>query len=163
MGGLTIDSVNFVTMPNTGKDGLQPFDRRNAFLRGAERAGAFESRSTTSSARLSRHSQCATLTSCPSTRMARVSSSTGQVEDSKAAKPQNHHSSSGSQTGTGDSARRPTRYGHRSPAIPATTAARRSTPAIPVTTAAVRPLIRATRAITAARPRQASPPRWSIP
>ena len=32
-----------------------------------------------------------------------VSSSTGHVEDSKAAQPQNHHSSSGSQTGTGDS------------------------------------------------------------
>ena len=31
-----------------------------------------------------------------------VSSSTGHVEDSKAAQPQNHHSSSGSQTGTGD-------------------------------------------------------------
>ena len=32
-----------------------------------------------------------------------VSSTTGHVEDSKAAQPQNHHSSSGSQTGTGDS------------------------------------------------------------
>ena len=31
-----------------------------------------------------------------------VSSSTGHVEDSKAARPQNHQSSSGSQTGTGD-------------------------------------------------------------
>ena len=164
MGGLTIDSVNFVTMPNTGQDGVTAVSyRRNAFLRGAERAGAFGSRQQRAQPVCRDSSQCATLTSCPSTRMARCPRPramwrTVRLPSRRTTIPPPAH-----RPAQGTAARRPIRVRPPIPAIPATTAARRSTPAIPVTTAAVRPLIRATRAITAARPRQASPPRLSIP
>ena len=101
MGGLKVDDVNFVTMPNTGKyiysrsigkplsyvvpNAQELLDLVNNDL------SPFVEKFTMSDLDIM------SVNSDGS-----VSSSTGHVEDSKAAKPQNHHSSSGSQTGTGD-------------------------------------------------------------
>ena len=102
MGGLTIDSVNFVTMPNTGKmvysrsiGGMLSYVVPNAQelldLVNNELSPFVEKFTMRDLDIMSVNSDGS------------VSSSTGHVEDSKATQPQNHHSSSGSQTGTGDS------------------------------------------------------------
>ena len=85
MGGLKIENVNFVTMPNTNK---------SCYSRVYHRMQSY----VTPNAQELLDLDIMSVNSDGS-----VSSSTGHVEDSKAAQPQNHHSSSGSQTGTGDS------------------------------------------------------------
>ena len=102
MGGLKIENVNFVTMPNTNKScysrayhSMQSYVTPNAQelldLVNNELSPFVEKFTMRDLDIMSVNSDGS------------VSSSTGHVEDSKAAQPQNHHSSSGSQTGTGDS------------------------------------------------------------
>ena len=102
MGGLKVDDVNFVTMPNTGKyiysrsigeplSYVVPNAQELLDLVNNELSPFVEKFTMSDLDIMSVNSDGS------------VSSSTGHVEDSKAAKPQNHHSSSGSQTGTGDS------------------------------------------------------------
>ena len=102
MGGLKVDDVNFVTMPNTGKyvysrvvggplSYVVPNAQKLLDLVNSELSPFAETFTMRDLDIMSVNSDGS------------VSSSTGHVEDSKAAKPQNHHSSSGSQTGTGDS------------------------------------------------------------
>ena len=101
MGGLKIENVNFVTMPNTNKScysrvyhRMQSYVTPNAQelldLVNNELSPFVEKFTMSDLDIMSVNSDGS------------VSSSTGHVEDSKAAQPQNHHSSSGSQTGTGD-------------------------------------------------------------
>ena len=102
MGGLKVDDVNFVTMPNTGKyiysrsigeplSYVVPNAQELLDLVNNELSPFVEKFTMSDLDIMSVNSDGS------------VSSSTGHVEDSKAAQPQNHHSSSGSQTGTGDS------------------------------------------------------------
>ena len=102
MGGLKVDDVNFVTMPNTGKyiysrsigeplSYVVPNAQELLDLVNNELSPFVEKFTMSDLDIMSVNSDGS------------VSSSTGHVEDSKAAKPQNHQSSSGSQTGTGDS------------------------------------------------------------
>ena len=102
MGGLKIENVNFVTMPNTNKScysrvyhNMQSYVTPNAQelldLVNNELSPFVEKFTMSDLDIMSVNADGS------------VSSSTGHVEDSKAAQPQNHHSSSGSQTGTGDS------------------------------------------------------------
>ncbi len=101
MGGLKVDDVNFVTMPNTGKyvysrsiggplSYVVPNAQELLNLVNNDLSPFVEKFTMSDLDIMSVNSDGS------------VSSSTGHVEDSKAAKPQNHHSSSGSQTGTGD-------------------------------------------------------------
>ena len=101
MGGLKVDDVNFVTMPNTGKyiysrsigeplSYVVPNAQELLDLVNNELSPFVEKFTMSDLDIMSVNSDGS------------VSSSTGHVEDSKAAKPQNHQSSSGSQTGTGD-------------------------------------------------------------
>ena len=102
MGGLTIDSVNFVTMPNTGK---MVYSRSIGGMLSYVVPNAQELLDLVNN-ELSPFVETFTMRDLDIMSVnsdGSVSSSTGHVEDSKAAKPQNHHSSSGSQTGTGDS------------------------------------------------------------
>ena len=102
MGGLTIDSVNFVTMPNTGK---MVYSRSIRGMLSYVVPNAQELLNLVNN-ELSPFVETFTMRDLDIMSVnsdGSVSSSTGHVEDSKAAKPQNHHSSSGSQTGTGDS------------------------------------------------------------
>ena len=102
MGGLKVDDVNFVTMPNTGKyiysrsigeplSYVVPNAQELLDLVNNELSPFVEKFTMSDLDIMSVNSDGS------------VSSSTGHVEDSKAAKPQNHQTSSGSQTGTGDS------------------------------------------------------------
>lgn len=102
MGGLKVDDVNFVTMPNTGKyiysrsigeplSYVVPNAQELLDLVNNELSPFVEKFTMSDLDIMSVNSDGS------------VSSSTGHVEDSKAARPQNHQSSSGSQTGTGDS------------------------------------------------------------
>lgn len=102
MGGLKVDDVNFVTMPNTGKyiysrsigeplSYVVPNAQELLNLVNNELSPFVEKFTMRDLDIMSVNADGS------------VSSSTGHVEDSKAAQPQNHHSSSGSQTGTGDS------------------------------------------------------------
>lgn len=102
MGGLKVDDVNFVTMPNTGKyiysrsigeplSYVVPNAQELLDLVNNELSPFVEKFTMSDLDIMSVNADGS------------VSSSTGHVEDSKAAQPQNHHSSSGSQTGTGDS------------------------------------------------------------
>ncbi len=102
MGGLKVDDVNFVTMPNTGKyiysrsigeplSYVVPNAQELLDLVNNELSPFVEKFTMSDLDIMSVNADGS------------VSSSTGHVEDSKAAKPQNHQSSSGSQTGTGDS------------------------------------------------------------
>ena len=101
MGGLKVDDVNFVTMPNTGKyvysrvvggplSYVVPNAQELLNLVNNELSPFVETFTMRDLDIMSVNSDGS------------VSSSTGHVEDSKAAKPQNHQSSSGSQTGTGE-------------------------------------------------------------
>ena len=101
MGGLKVDDVNFVTMPNTGKyvysrvvggplSYVVPNAQELLDLVNNELSPFVETFTMRDLDIMSVNSDGS------------VSSSTGHVEDSKAAQPQNHQSSSGSQTGTGD-------------------------------------------------------------
>lgn len=101
MGGLKVDDVNFVTMPNTGKyiysrsigeplSYVVPNAQELLDLVNNELSPFVEKFTMSDLDIMSVNSDGS------------VSSSTGHVEDSKAARPQNHQSSSGSQTGTGD-------------------------------------------------------------
>ena len=102
MGGLTIDSVNFVTMPNTGK---MVYSRSIGGMLSYVVPNAQELLDLVNN-ELSPFVETFTMRDLDIMSVnadGSVSSSTGHVEDSKAAQPQNHHSSSGSQTGTGDS------------------------------------------------------------
>ena len=101
MGGLKVDDVNFVTMPNTGKyiysrsigkplSYVVPNAQELLDLVNNELSPFVEKFTMSDLDIMSVNSDGS------------VSSSTGHVEDSKAAKPQNHQSSSGSQTGTGE-------------------------------------------------------------
>ena len=101
MGGLKVDDVNFVTMPNTGKyvysrvvggplSYVVPNAQKLLDLVNSELSPFAETFTMRDLDIMSVNSDGS------------VSSSTGHVEDSKAAQPQNHQSSSGSQTGTGD-------------------------------------------------------------
>ena len=102
MGGLTIDSVNFVTMPNTGK---MVYSRSIGGMLSYVVPNAQELLNLVNN-ELSPFVEKFTMRDLDIMSVnsdGSVSSSTGHVEDSKAAQPQNHHSSSGSQTGTGDS------------------------------------------------------------
>ena len=120
MGGLTIDSVNFVTMPNTGKmvysrsiGGMLSYVVPNAQellnLVNNELSPFVETFTMRDLDIMSVNSDGSVSSSTGHVEDSKAaqphqsSGSTGHVEDSKAAKPQNHHSSSGSQTGTGDS------------------------------------------------------------
>lgn len=101
MGGLTIDSVNFVTMPNTGK---MVYSRSIRGMLSYVVPNAQELLDLVNN-ELSPFVETFTMRDLDIMSVnsdGSVSSSTGHVEDSKAAQPQNHHSSSGSQTGTGD-------------------------------------------------------------
>ena len=101
MGGLTIDSVNFVTMPNTGK---MVYSRSIGGMLSYVVPNAQELLDLVNN-ELSPFVETFTMRDLDIMSVnadGSVSSSTGHVEDSKAAQPQNHHSSSGSQTGTGD-------------------------------------------------------------
>ena len=101
MGGLTIDSVNFVTMPNTGK---MVYSRSIGGMLSYVVPNAQELLDLVNN-ELSPFVETFTMRDLDIMSVnadGSVSSSTGHVEDSKAAKPQNHHSSSGSQPGTGD-------------------------------------------------------------
>ena len=99
MGGLKVDDVNFVTMPNTGKyiysrsigkplSYVVPNAQELLDLVNNELSPFVEKFTMRDLDIMSVNSDGS------------VSSSTGHVEDSKAAKPQNHQTSSGSQTGT---------------------------------------------------------------
>ena len=101
MGGLKVDDVNFVTMPNTGKyvysrvvggplSYVVPNAQELLNLVNNELSPFVETFTMRDLDIMSVNSDGS------------VSSSTGHVEDSKAAKPLNHQSSSGSQTGTGE-------------------------------------------------------------
>ena len=101
MGGLKVDDVNFVTMPNTGKyvysrvvggplSYVVPNAQKLLDLVNSELSPFAETFTMRDLDIMSVNSDGS------------VSSSTGHVEDSKAAKPQNHQASSGSQTGTGE-------------------------------------------------------------
>lgn len=101
MGGLTIDSVNFVTMPNTGK---MVYSRSIGGMLSYVVPNAQELLDLVNN-ELSPFVETFTMRDLDIMSVnsdGSVSSSTGHVEDSKAAKPQNHQSSSGSQPGTGD-------------------------------------------------------------
>ena len=102
MGGLKIENVNFVTMPNTNKS---CYSRAYHSMQSYVTPNAQELLDLVNN-ELSPFVETFTMRDLDIMSVnsdGSVSSSTGHVEDSKAAKPQNHHSSSGSQTGTGDS------------------------------------------------------------
>ena len=102
MGGLKIENVNFVTMPNTNKSCYsRVYHRTQSYVT----PNAQELLDLVNN-ELSPFVEKFTMRDLDIMSVnadGSVSSSTGHVEDSKAAQPQNHHSSSGSQTGTGDS------------------------------------------------------------
>ena len=102
MGGLKIENVNFVTMPNTNKSCYsRVYHRMQSYVT----PNAQELLDLVNN-ELSPFVEKFTMRDLDIMSVnadGSVSSSTGHVEDSKAAQPQNHHSSSGSQTGTGDS------------------------------------------------------------
>ena len=102
MGGLKIENVNFVTMPNTNKSCYsRVYHRMQSYVT----PNAQELLDLVNN-ELSPFVETFTMRDLDIMSVnsdGSVSSSTGHVEDSKAAQPQNHHSSSGSQTGTGDS------------------------------------------------------------
>lgn len=102
MGGLKIENVNFVTMPNTNKSCYsRVYHRMQSYVT----PNAQELLDIVNN-ELSPFVEKFTMSDLDIMSVnadGSVSSSTGHVEDSKAAKPQNHQSSSGSQTGTGDS------------------------------------------------------------
>ena len=102
MGGLKIENVNFVTMPNTNKS---CYSRAYHSMQSYVTPNAQELLNLVNN-ELSPFVEKFTMRDLDIMSVnadGSVSSSTGHVEDSKAAQPQNHHSSSGSQTGTGDS------------------------------------------------------------
>mgnify|MGYP001723701814 CR=1 FL=1 len=102
MGGLKIENVNFVTMPNTNKS---CYSRAYHSMQSYVTPNAQELLDLVNN-ELSPFVEKFTMRDLDIMSVnadGSVSSSTGHVEDSKAAQPQNHHSSSGSQTGTGDS------------------------------------------------------------
>ncbi len=80
---------------------LQPRVPQNAVLRDAERAGTLLDLVNNELSPFVETFTMRDLDIMSVNADGSVSSSTGHVEDSKAAQPQNHHSSSGSQTGTG--------------------------------------------------------------
>ena len=102
MGGLKIENVNFVTMPNTNKSCYsRVYHRMQSYVtpNAQELLDLVNNELSPFVEKFTmRDLDIMSVNSDGS-----VSSSTGHVEDSKAAQPQNHHSSSGSQTGTGDS------------------------------------------------------------
>ena len=102
MGGLKIENVNFVTMPNTNRS---CYSRVYKNMQSYVTPNAQELLDLVNN-ELSPFVEKFTMSDLDIMSVnadGSVSSSTGHVEDSKAAQPQNHHSSSGSQTGTGDS------------------------------------------------------------
>ena len=102
MGGLKIENVNFVTMPNTNKS---CYSRVYHSMQSYVTPNAQELLDLVNN-ELSPFVETFTMRDLDIMSVnadGSVSSSTGHLEDSKAAQPQNHHSSSGSQTGTGDS------------------------------------------------------------
>ena len=102
MGGLKIENVNFVTMPNTNRS---CYSRVYKNMQSYVTPNAQELLDLVNN-ELSPFVEKFTMSDLDIMSVnadGSVSSSTGHVEDSKAAKPQNHQSSSGSQTGTGDS------------------------------------------------------------
>ena len=101
MGGLKIDNVNFVTMPNKN---ASCYSRVYGEMQSYVTPKAQELLDLVNN-ELSPFVEKFTMSDLDIMSVnsdGSVSSSTGHVEDSKAAKPQNHQSSSGSQTGTGD-------------------------------------------------------------
>ena len=102
MGGLKIENGNFVTMPNTNKSCYsRVYHRMQSYVT----PNAQELLDLVNN-ELSPFVEKFTMRDLDIMSVnadGSVSSSTGHVEDSKAARPQNHQTSSGSQTVTGDS------------------------------------------------------------
>ena len=98
MGGLSVENVNFVTMPNTNKS---CYSRVYGNMQSYVTPNAQELLDLVNN-ELSPFVEKFTMSDLDIMSVnadGSVSSSTGHVEDSKAAQPQNHHSSSGAQTG----------------------------------------------------------------
>ena len=98
MGGLSVENVNFVTMPNTNKS---CYSRVYGNMQSYVTPNAQELLNLVNN-ELSPFVEKFTMSDLDIMSVnadGSVSSSTGYVEDSKAAQPQNHHSSSGAQTG----------------------------------------------------------------